>query len=96
MAKNHYQDTIVAIVTKFLPQCRIYLYGSRARQDHKEGSDVDLALDNKTPIDSAILANIRAALEDSTIPVKVDIVDVHAIDKEFKDVIAKDWKLWKH
>ena len=95
MTENNYKDAVVSIVTKQLPECRIYLYGSRARQDHKEGSDIDIALDNSAPIAWGTLAKIREELEESTIPVTIDIVDVHAIDKEFYDVIAKDWKIWK-
>jgi predicted nucleotidyltransferase len=93
---ENYKKTIVSIVTKLLPNCRIYLYGSRARQDHSEGSDIDIALDNNAPISWTILAKIREELEESTIPVTIDVVDVHAIDKEFHESIAQDWKIWKN
>ncbi len=91
-----YQKTLVDIIAKRLPSCTIYLYGSRARLQHKEGADVDLALDNKKPIDFSALANIRFDIEESTIPLMVDIVDIHNISQDFLDEIKKDWILWKN
>ena len=90
-----YQKKIVDTISKYLPECSIYLYGSRARQTHASGSDVDIALDNKTPIKASILANIRADLDGTTIPLMIDIVDAHAIDNDFLMVIKKDWITWK-
>lgn len=47
MTTEHYKKKFIEIITKHLPNTSIYLYGSRARKDHHEGANVDLALDNK-------------------------------------------------
>ena len=41
----HYKDELLVIIKKQLPNCKIWLFGSRARGTHKSGADVDLAID---------------------------------------------------
>ena len=36
---------IVEIVSKYLPNCRIYLFGSRAKGTARKNSDFDIAVD---------------------------------------------------
>ncbi len=47
MASNtdKYKKIIVPIILKHVPQAKIILYGSRARMDESDGSDIDIALD---------------------------------------------------
>ncbi len=43
--KSHtvkYKTILVPIITKHLPGAEIILYGSRARGDEREGSDIDI------------------------------------------------------
>lgn len=91
MLKPEYQKILVDIINKHLSNCRIYLYGSRARGDNQIGSDIDLALDMDKPIDWGVLGNIREDITESTVPLFVDIVDVQASDQEFLDEIKKEW-----
>ncbi len=95
MTDPRYKEKIIQIITKYLPTCSIYLYGSRARKTHQTGSDIDLALDNKSPVSDNILANIRFDIEETNIPLTIDIVDVHAIDRDFYETIYKEWIVWK-
>ena len=95
MINQQYKEKIVHIITTYLPTCTIYLYGSRARQTHQSGSDIDLALDNNARISDNILAHIRFDIEETTIPLTVDIVDIHAIDHNFYETISKEWIVWK-
>ncbi len=62
---------------------------------HREGADADIALDNGTPIEHLTLANIKFDIEESTIPLFVDVVDVQTVSKDFLDEIKKDWIEWK-
>ena len=72
-----YKEIILAIVEKHLLHCTVYLFGSRARQTNKEGADIDIALDTGSSIAYEIMAAIRSDLEDSTLPVFVDLVDLN-------------------
>lgn len=48
------------------------LYGSRAKGNHKPGSDIDLTLlgENLTP---RILGELRVAFDESTLPYRIDL-----------------------
>ncbi len=95
MVNPRYKEQIIRIIRQYLPDCTIYLYGSRARKTNVSGSDIDLALDNGTPITDNILAHIRFDIEETTIPLMVDVVDARAIDREFYETISKEWVIWK-
>lgn len=94
MKSEHYCDNIIAIITNYLPQATIYLFGSRARAEHKSGADVDLAIDVGRPISLITLGDIQEAFEESSIPLSIDIVDVYAAPAAFIDEIKKDWIVW--
>lgn len=92
--KQKYKDLIKKIVASQLgKQHEIYLFGSRARQDNRNTSDVDLALEvvdsdgQAEKIDGLAMANIRECFEESTIPYKIDVVDINNIDKALKQSI---------
>ena len=42
----HYKTELLKIIHRYLPNCTIWLFGSRARNQERAGSDIDLALDN--------------------------------------------------
>jgi len=85
---------IVKIISKYLLEAKIYLFGSRARQNHMPESDVDIALDNDKKIESYVLSLVKEEIDASTIPYTVDVIDMHAISENLKNQILKDGKLW--
>jgi predicted nucleotidyltransferase len=96
MPKINEQDKIelIKIVKKYLPLCKIYLYGSRARGDSRMGSDIDLALDTGSKINMNLIVAIKNDIENSAIPFFVDIVDLNNTGKEFKDAIIGELIQW--
>ncbi len=94
MKQLHYKNEILSVIQKFLPHAKVYLFGSRARGTHKEGSDVDLALDTGTKIDISTILDIKDAIYETTMPVFVDIVDMHSIPDVLKEEIVKEGILW--
>lgn len=93
MLKSEFKENLIKIIKNRLPNCRIYLYGSRARGDHSMGSDVDLALDAGQKIEPLTMIFIKEDIENSTIPYFVDVVDVHTISADFKQEITKEFVL---
>jgi predicted nucleotidyltransferase len=91
-----YRHFLITTIEKYLPTAKIYLYGSRARKTHSEGSDVDIALDNSTTIAPSTIFKIKDEIEESTMPLFVDLVDVHNVSQKFLESIKKDWVLWKN
>lgn len=53
--------------------CTLYVFGSRARGDYQPFSDLDILVDTDREL-SDLLSEIRDALEESQLPIKVDVV----------------------
>ena len=82
---------IQSIVTQLAKQYgaeRIYLFGSYARGDMTNSSDIDLRID-KGNIRGFQLAGLLLDLEDS-LGVPVDLVPTTSLDSHFLDSIRKD------
>lgn len=63
---------------------KVFLFGSQARQDARPHSDIDVAA----------LACIRQALEDSTIPYEVDLVDLSRAEPQFVSAVLSEAVPW--
>lgn len=91
-----YKKELLDIIKHIIPDCKVILFGSRATGKSKEGSDIDIALnDMGRPIPFDTIMDIYIALEDSTIPVKVDLVDIQTADDTIKAEILKKGIVWK-
>jgi uncharacterized protein len=63
---------------------RVYLFGSRARGDARAGSDIDVAVLPLDPLDPLVLADIRDALDECSVPYAVDVVDLTTASDELR------------
>lgn len=70
-----------------LPDTHIYLFGSRARGDHRDNSDYDIA------IESSQNSKIKTTVEESNIPYKIDIVELSKAPY-LKKIIQKEAIRW--
>jgi len=93
---EQYKKMLLDIIVKKLPTARIILFGSRARGDNKEGSDIDIALDNGTKIDPRVIIDIKGLIEDSDLPLFCDVVDIHAISDSMREKILTGGVVWKN
>lgn len=70
---------------------KLFLYGSRARDDAKFYSDVDLAVEfspaTTQQLRAKTLGNFAEALEESTLPYFVDLVDLEQVDNALRGQI---------
>lgn len=87
---------IISLLTVLFPDAKIYLYGSRARGDHQESSDIDLAIDSHTKLSFTKLGEARSILEASQIPHRVDIVDYNSASERLRPLIDQDKIVWKN
>jgi len=88
--------TARALVTRGLAgrPVRIFLFGSRARGDAAPFSDIDIALWAAAPLPRELLGRLRETLEESTVPVRVDLVDLRLADPAFRRAVlahAVEW-----
>lgn len=73
---------------------RLLLFGSWARGEARSYSDVDLALDVGAPAPLALLETLRQALEASSIPRPMDLIDLHAAPPALRDRILAEGRPW--
>lgn len=72
----------------------VYLFGSFARGDEKHYSDIDVALDAQEPLPASLRLAISDALENSTIPRRVEIVDLSTCSVEMRETVRRDGIRW--
>jgi len=70
------------------PDVKAWVFGSRATGTARRYSDVDLALEGECLLDEAALARLRDALSESDLTIKVDVLDLRAVDPEFRRIIS--------
>lgn len=82
---NKIYEQITAITKQY--NCKFVLFGSRARGDYKENSDIDIAIFGK--IDENTEYAIKNSFDLLNIPYTIDIVFV---DKGIKEELKKSIK----
>ena len=72
----------------------LYLYGSRARGTARASSDIDVGVDSRCSLSAGSLPRFREALEESLIPVRVDVVDLGVAGPAFRERVLKEGVRW--
>ncbi len=84
--EDKYIVFIKEIISKYLIDYELYLYGSRAKGLARKYSDVDLAISSPM-LTQEIKSKIEFDLENSTFPYKIDLADLNNITEQFKKLI---------
>lgn len=86
-------DVILSVLRSFPYVEQALLFGSRAMNNHKPGSDVDIALKGK--MDFSAVARVKAELDENTpLPYFFDVVHYETIENPaFREHIDKHGKL---
>lgn len=92
---ERYKKILLEIIHKELPDCKVYLFGSRARGDNYPGSDIDLGLDAGKVIDISLIGKLLGIIEETNIPLYVDLVDLNSADDDFREKVISKGILWK-
>ena len=88
--------TVEAILAEHVPECEVRAFGSRATWTARDYSDLDLAVVGEGPLDWQTLSRLKEALEESDLPMRVDVLDWHATSESFREVIERDYVvLWE-
>ena len=79
------------IIRRRLPAARVWVYGSRATGRARRYSDLDLMLDDGgQAIPGAVMGNLDADFDESSLPIIVDLHDMATTDAGFLERIAAD------
>lgn len=72
----------------------VYLFGSRARGPVRRASDVDIAVEAQEPLPPRVLARLRDRLEESTVPYRVDILDLASAGDALRERVKREGVVW--
>ncbi|PIP03124.1 MAG: nucleotidyltransferase domain-containing protein [Zetaproteobacteria bacterium CG12_big_fil_rev_8_21_14_0_65_54_13] len=73
---------------------RVYLFGSQARGDVTDLSDIDIALLPEGPVPVDWLSGLRERLEESLVLRHVDVVDLRTAGSELSHKIREEGVAW--
>jgi predicted nucleotidyltransferase len=74
----------------------VLLFGSRAREDFSQVSDIDIGILPGDNFDQRKLVFLKERIENLNIPYTVDIVDLSRVSEAFKERALKEGIIWKH
>ena len=83
-------EIVRAILREIVPDCRVWVFGSRARGTARPYSDLDLAVSCAGPIALEVSAALADAFCESDLPWRVDLVDWAAAGGGFRRIIERD------
>ena len=94
--ESGYKKILLDIINKKIPKCKVYLFGSRARKDYKPGSDIDLAIETDRALCLNEILDIKILIEQTDIPVFVDVVDLRMVSEKLKSEVKEEGILWQN
>ncbi|MGB9716356.1 MAG: nucleotidyltransferase family protein [Thermodesulfovibrionales bacterium] len=74
---------------------KVILFGSRARGDFVNTSDIDIGIIAGKNFDKRKLILLREYIEELNIPYKVEIIDLSNVSEKFKEIALKETVVWK-
>jgi predicted nucleotidyltransferase len=94
---NNHLKQLEEAVTRFLKNedVKIVLFGSRARGDFVNTSDVDVGIIPGETFDRRKLTLLHEYIDKLNIPFKVEIVDLSMVSEDFKQLTLKEAVVWK-
>ena len=90
-------EKLKEIILKYLKDedVKVVLFGSRARGEFVNTSDVDIGIIVGKGADRKKLILLREYIDELNIPYKVEIVDFSTVSEEFKHMVLKEAVVWK-
>lgn len=79
-----------SILVQHMPQASVWAFGSRVQGRAWKFSDLDLAIDANAPITLRAIGLLKEAFQESRLPMKVDVIDLHGVTPEFRALIEHD------
>jgi nucleotidyltransferase substrate binding protein (TIGR01987 family) len=86
-----HRRTVLDILHENLPlNTQAWVFGSRATGRARRHSDLDLAIDAGRRLTLDEIARLSEAFSDSDLPYKVDLLDWHAVDDRWRQMIVAE------
>ncbi len=89
------QSTLRGILQRFIPREEVRAFGSRVSGTARPFSDLDLVIVRDQPLDAQTRADLRYALSESPLSIKVDLVEWARTTPSFRDIVLRDHAVFK-
>ena len=77
------------ILQQHVPHREVRAFGSRVLGGNRPFSDLDIAICGDAPLDGATLVALRDALEESDLPINVDVAPLQTAGPHIIDAVAR-------
>lgn len=91
-----YLEEAREIVLSFeeIKEYAVFVFGSRADGSAHQRSDIDIGVLGKQALPAIIKLSIEEKLEESNIPLRVEVIDFYNADQAFKNQAFKNRIVW--
>ena len=99
-AEMSFSDPVIARVYQMALEAfeglnvQLWLFGSHARGDARPSSDIDLAFLPLETLPASLISDLGEAFEESTIPCRVDLVDLRYASTSLKGEVEREGIPW--
>jgi predicted nucleotidyltransferase len=73
----------------------VYLFGSCARGNVRPRSDIDIGILPREELPGSFFVGLAEAIDDSTIPYDVELVDLREVSADFLDEVRRTGVVWR-
>ncbi len=88
-------EKIKEILKNNFPNSRALVFGSRQKGNNKKHSDIDIAIDTNETIDWEKIESIKEEFMNSSLRIRVEIIDFNSVSGEFRKIILSDYSVLK-
>lgn len=82
------------ILSQHVPGLPVFAFGSRVTGKARKFSDLDLYIKTGNKLPSQIIDDLKDAFSESDLPIRVDVLDWHAVSPEFQKIIDTQAKIF--
>lgn len=88
MISSKQQNLIIDIVSRYNPRM-IGIFGSYARGENDQNSDLDILIDFEQPLDLLEIIGLEQELTEK-LGIKVDLITLRSLNPQLKEYVEKD------
>jgi predicted nucleotidyltransferase len=78
---------VQSILHAYVPDREVRVFGSRVQGKVKPTSDVDVCIMGDKPVKPKIIDELRRVFSESTLPMKVDVVEWATLQPGFREIV---------
>lgn len=96
VTREEIKQTILQILGRHLElgEYEVFLFGSRANGYNRQWSDYDVGVRGPSQINHRTMAKINLDLDESDLPIKVDVIDFSQTSARFEEIAGQHIETW--